>query len=151
MDTAKWAHTHLRNSSTAGTPWRISAGRSTTSPPIVAAFEDEMKFYKGDISDPIDVYDAAVDFDPDRILHLSTWHTAAAEADLFGGIHVNVLGSMYLLEAAASCDVDRVVAGSSMSVYGGIDIADQESIDETIPRQPADMYGLGKYASKRSE
>lgn len=113
--------------------------------PIAAEVEDEVTFLKGDITDPVDVYDAVVAADPDRIVHMAALLGRPCEHDPRRAFEVNVGGSLNVLEAAVTCDVDRVVAAASMEVYGTV--ADgSDSLTEQTPRTPDSVYGMTKYA-----
>jgi len=113
--------------------------------PVAAAVEDEVTFLKGDVTDPADVYDAVVSVDPDRIVHMAAILGRPCETDPRRAFEVNVDGSLNVLEAAVTCDVDRVVAAASMEVYGTIE-DDREWLTETAPRRPDSVYGMTKYA-----
>lgn len=121
-------------------------GRSVNDlPPLVRDIEADVNFFQGDITDPIDVYDAIATANPDRIIHLSAIRTAACQADPRAGFEVNVTGSINLLEAAATHGVERVVASSSLAVYGNRSPDEIETIDESVIRSPANVYGLTKF------
>ncbi len=113
--------------------------------PIAAEVGDEVTFLRGDITDPVDVYDAVVSADPDRIVHMAALLGRPCENDPRRAFEVNVDGSLNVLEAAVTCDVDRVVAAASMEVYGTVE-DDREWLTEDAPREPDNVYGMTKYA-----
>ena len=113
--------------------------------PIAAQVADEVTFLKGDITDPVDVYDAVVSADPDRIVHMAALLGRPCENDPRRAFEVNVEGSLNVLEAAVTCDVERVVAAASMEVYGNVE-DDREWLTEDAPRKPDNVYGMTKYA-----
>lgn len=113
--------------------------------PIAADVEDEVTFLRGDITDPVDVYDAVVSTDPDRIVHMAALLGRPCETDPRRAFEVNVDGSLNVLEAAVTCDVERVVAAASMEVYGSVEDG-RDRLTEDTPRTPSNVYGMTKYA-----
>jgi nucleoside-diphosphate-sugar epimerase len=59
--------------------------------------------------------------------------------------HVNIHGTLTILEAARRAGVRRVVAASSSSVYGG---AEARPTPETAPLRPRSPYAVSKLASE---
>jgi UDP-glucose 4-epimerase len=112
--------------------------------PIAADVEGEITFLNGDVTDPVDVYDAVVAADPDRIVHMAALLGRPCERDPRRAFEVNVGGSINVLEAAVTCDVERVVAAASMEVYGDVS-DDRETLTEDVPRSPDSVYGMTKY------
>lgn len=113
--------------------------------PIAAEVEDEVTFVKGDITDPVDVYDAVVSADPDRIIHMAALLGRPCESDPRRAFEVNVEGSLNVLEAAVTCGVERVVVAASMEVYGTVS-DDSDRLTEQTIRTPDSIYGMTKYA-----
>jgi nucleoside-diphosphate-sugar epimerase len=103
---------------------------------------------QGDITDPVEVYDAMCQFDPDRVVHLVSVLSAACQSDPRAGFDVNVNGTMNVLEAASTLGVERVVAASSVAVYGSIPDR-YDHLDESVPHNPQSIYGLTKYNIER--
>ncbi|HEV2060393.1 MAG TPA: SDR family oxidoreductase [Solirubrobacteraceae bacterium] len=58
---------------------------------------------------------------------------------------VNVTGTLNVLLAARDCGVRRVVAASSSSVYGAIEVQQKS---ETLPTVPLSPYGVSKLAAE---
>ena len=112
--------------------------------PIASQVEDEVTFLKGDITDPVDVYDAVVSTEPDRIVHMAGILGRPCETDPRRAFEVNVEGSLNILDAAVTCDVERVVAAASMEVYGSVDDG-RDRLTEDAPRDPKNVYGMTKY------
>jgi nucleoside-diphosphate-sugar epimerase len=113
--------------------------------PVADPVVDDVRVFRGDVTDPVDVYDAVADFDPDRIVHLASLLGRESQADPREAISVNLLGATNVLEAADSLGVDRVVAASSASSYGDMP-PDLDRFDETTVQRPSSVYGLTKYA-----
>jgi len=116
--------------------------------PYAGVVADEYEFYKGDVTDPIDVYNAIADFEPQRMIHLASLLGRSSNASPRGAMEVNVGGTINVLEAADALDVERVVAASSVAAYGNRPL-EQGTMDETDPQEPGHMYGLSKYAVER--
>jgi nucleoside-diphosphate-sugar epimerase len=112
---------------------------------VAAPVADDVAFFRGDVTDPVDVYDAITTFDPERIIHLASLLGRESQADPRWAISVNLLGATNVLEAAEDLGVDRVVAASSASSYGDMP-PDLDTFDETTPQRPSSVYGLTKYA-----
>jgi UDP-glucose 4-epimerase len=80
------------------------------------------------------------------------FHQAANRAvlrsveDPLGTDHVNVHGTLVVLESARRAGVERVVAASSSSVYGG---AEQRPTPETAPLVPRSPYAVSKLAGEQ--
>ncbi len=81
----------------------------------------------------------------DAVIHAAALHGRKwAEAGDDVGFEVNVVGTKNVLEAAAENDVERVVFTSSIWATGHGDSPPYLPIDEELPRQPAELYGLTK-------
>ena len=113
--------------------------------PYAAVVADEYEFYKGDITDPVEVYNAIADFQPTRIIHLASLLGRASQRSPREAFSVNVSGTFHILEAADALGVERVLAASSAAAIGKVS-RDCESFDESVIRQPRNIYGLTKYA-----
>lgn len=122
---------------------RVSCLDISEPSPVVRPVTDDITFVTGDVTDPVDVYDAVANVEPDRIVHLAGLLGHVSQACPRAAVEVNIGGTFNVLEAADSLGVDRVVAASSAAVYGEVD-DDVDRLDETVPRQPATMYGLTK-------
>lgn len=109
---------------------------------VAAPVADDVRFHEGDVTDPVDVYDAVARFDPERIVHLAGLLGRPSQRNPRRSFAVNVDGTLNVLEAADSLDVERVVAASSSASYGP---SEGESLDESTPQTPDSIYGLTKY------
>lgn len=116
--------------------------------PVAAPVFNDVEHIRGDVSDPVDVYNAIVASDPDRIIHLASLLARDSQKDPRRAISVTLLGTSYILEAANNIGVDRVVVASSASTYGDIP-QDIEYIDEDTIQRPKSVYGVMKYALER--
>lgn len=115
--------------------------------PVASVVADAITDIRGDITDPIEVYDAIASFGPDRIIHLAALLGRPSQRHPREAFAVNVDGTFTVLEAARSLGVDRVVAASSVSAYGSVSGIDR--LDESVPRHPTNIYGLTKYVVER--
>ncbi len=97
-----------------------------------------------DLRDPEAVREACVD--RDVVIHLAGMHGAAWQA---AGDHalmeLNLMGTHNVLEGAAAAGVKRVVFTSSIHATGRYPTpVPYLPIDEDLPREPLDIYGLSK-------
>ena len=81
------------------------------------------------------------------IIHLAALLPTVAQREPLRATEVNVLGSLNLLEAARRFGMQRVVFGSSLSVYGTWP-ADRV-VAETDRAAPEDLYGAAKLYLER--
>jgi UDP-glucose 4-epimerase len=117
-------------------------GPSAVAEPVA----DGYRFLEGDVTDAADVFDAVARFDPDRVVHLASLLGRPSERDPRGAFSVNVDGTLNVLEAADTHDVERVVAASSSASYGP---STGDRLTEATPQTPESVYGLTKYAVER--
>ena len=81
----------------------------------------------------------------DAIIHVAALHGRAwAEAGDEAGFRVNVLGTMNILEGARLAGARRVVYTSSIWATGHGANPPYLPIDEDLPREAAELYGLTK-------
>lgn len=113
--------------------------------PIVEGVDEAVTFFRGNVTDPIDVYDTVVGFDPDRIVHMAAMLTPACEANPRAAFDVNVDGTIHVLEAASSVGVNRVVVASSISIYGGVSPDQVSTLEEDVVPQPDHVYAVTKF------
>ncbi|MCQ0988757.1 NAD-dependent epimerase/dehydratase family protein [Jiella marina] len=111
-----------------------------------------IRFIKTDVCDGARLTEAFEAERPHALLHMAALtsnetmeRTAAAKI-----IEVNVGGTATALEAAAKASCRRIVALSSIAVYGSRpgDFGAAESIDEAMPPRPDSLYGNTKRASE---
>lgn len=113
--------------------------------PVAEPVADDVRQMRGDVTDPVDVYDAVLAFDPNRIIHMASLLGRESQHVPRRAVSVNLTGTLNVLEAAEDAGVERVVAASSASAYGHFP-SDATSFDETSPRTPDSVYGMTKYA-----
>ena len=81
--------------------------------------EDQLTVVEADITDLEQVESAFLQCrDITRVIHLASLLTAGVEENLVLGAHVNVMGTVNILEAAARHRMRRVILASSEAVYG---------------------------------
>ncbi|MEF8789452.1 MAG: NAD-dependent epimerase/dehydratase family protein [Haloarculaceae archaeon] len=107
---------------------------------------DGYRFVRGDVTDAADVFDAVARFEPDRIVHLASLLGRPSQREPRRAFQVNVDGTLNVLEAADTHDVERVVAASSSASYGP---SGGERLTEATPQTPESVYGVTKYAVER--
>lgn len=105
---------------------------------------DGLPCIEGDLRDPELVAQACQGMD--AIVHVAALHGAAWQA---AGDHalfqINVTGTHNILEGARMAGVRRVVFTSSINATGRAPMPPPYlPIDEDLPREPMDLYGLSK-------
>ncbi|MCX7597804.1 MAG: NAD(P)-dependent oxidoreductase, partial [Armatimonadetes bacterium] len=105
------------------------------------------RFLRGDILDSASLHWAMRD--QEAVVHLAAFPVPGRVSD-DSVMHVNVLGTQRVVEAAAFGSPRRLVMASSDSVYGfvfgqGRIRPAYVPVDEEHPVRPADAYGLSKY------
>ncbi|MFC7157025.1 NAD-dependent epimerase/dehydratase family protein [Halomarina halobia] len=116
--------------------------------PIAASVANETTFVRGDVTDPVAVYDTVAATAPDRIIHLASLLGRPSELSPRRAYDVNVTGTINVLEAAVTFDIERVVAASSVAAYGSVPDS-VARLDETVVQQPRNVYGVTKYTVER--
>lgn len=110
--------------------------------------DDGLPCIKGDLRDSAAV--AAACEGMDAILHVAALHGRAwAEAGDDAGFEVNVTGTKNILEGAARAGVKRVVFTSSIWAAGHGADPPYLPIDEVMPREPCELYGLTKILGEK--
>ncbi|ORE95136.1 NAD(P)-dependent oxidoreductase [Aurantimonas sp. 22II-16-19i] len=110
------------------------------------------RFVRADICDGAMLAEAFAAERPEALLHLAalTSNEAMERRGAARIIAVNVGGTATTLEAAAKAGCRRIVALSSIAVYGSRrkDFGTAESLDETTPLCPDTLYGITKRAGE---
>lgn len=103
------------------------------------------EYHRGDLLETDELAKLLRSKRPRAIVHLA----AALRDDDFGRlVRTNVAGTMALFDAvtASGIDVEKIVIGSSASVYGKPEVV---PIRETARCEPEDLYGVSKLAAER--
>ena len=105
---------------------------------------------KGDVSDGDRIQEVVHTHQPDRIIHLSAFQSPDCYAYPVRGMDINVGGTLNLLNAAAGLGdrLKRFVFASSAAVYGPRSLYPAESVEETDPLAPPNLYGVWKVAGE---
>jgi len=110
--------------------------------------KDGNPFINGDLRD-LDALQNACN-GMDAVLHIAALHGKAwREAGDALGFEVNVVGTKNVLEAAVNNNVKRVLFTSSIWATGHGANPPYLPIDEELPREPAEMYGLTKVLGEK--
>lgn len=131
-----------------------SAGHSVTSfdkrpiSPLLESIQGEFEHVQGDITNPVSIFQAVRNSEPDRIIHLVSLLGRESQAEPQRAYTVNVMGTIYTLEAAVTFGIDRVIGASSAASYGVIP-SEYTTLNESVPQQPRSIYGLCKYNLER--
>ncbi|MBJ9713705.1 NAD-dependent epimerase/dehydratase family protein [Burkholderia gladioli] len=112
-------------------------------PPTDPALADA-RLLQADLLDPAALREAVAEARPDAVIHLAALaHVADSDpSDLY---LVNVVGTRNLLAALDTLDARPrcVLLASSANIYGNARV---ESIDESVPPEPANDYAVSKLA-----
>jgi nucleoside-diphosphate-sugar epimerase len=103
---------------------------------------ERVRFVTGDVTDAAAVLAALNDSTARRVIHLAGLQVPACQTDPAMGALVNVVGTLNVLEAARTNEVERVVYASSAAVFGMSE--DNAPLDETAVCEPATHYGVFK-------
>jgi nucleoside-diphosphate-sugar epimerase len=112
---------------------------------FLKGIEDKVKLVIGDLRVGPEVFNAVKDNNIEGIYHLGSMLSLPSETSPWASFQVNVMGTMYVLEAARLFGLKRVVFTSTADTYG-LGITDIIS-DETIQR-PINAYGCGKLTAE---
>lgn len=128
---------------------------------LIRDIKDQVDWREGDVTDARAVDKIVGDFAVTHIAHLAALMPEPAEADPRLGVRVGVEGTVNILEVARARNIKRVVFTSSKAVYGELlgefGPPKYRPVDESHPKNPADLYGtikvcceeLGRYYRKK--
>ena len=85
---------------------------------ILRSYEDRVRWIRGDVGDAEQVTRAVKETGARRIVHLAAALQFDCERTPGAAMHVNVGGTLNVLDAARDCGVERVVFASSGAAYG---------------------------------
>lgn len=121
-------------------------------PSLIADIAAEVDVVNGDILDGAALKEVVADHGITHIAHMAALMPGPAEANPSLAIAIGVDGTLNVLEAARASDVRRVVYTSSNAFVGNIGgkhgHPDFVPLDESLPPNPADLYGVTKVCSE---
>ena len=119
---------------------------------LIADIADAVDVVTGNILDGAGLKEIVAAHDITHIAHMAALMPGPAEANPSLAIAIGVDGTLNVLEAARACDVRRVVYTSSNAFVGDIrgkhGHPDFVPLDESLPPNPADLYGVTKVCSE---
>jgi len=101
--------------------------------------KEDFQFYRGSVTDPLDVNRAMEDIDV--VFHLACLGVRHSISNPFEIHRVNAEGSLLVLDAAYRARVSRFIYCSSSEVYG---TAQYVPMPESHPTHPCTVYGASK-------
>ena len=105
----------------------------------------EIPTVRGDVGDLPGIVSALREHKIGRVLHLAAFLGEEVQRRPYGGVQLNLMGTVNMLEAARLEGVKRVVFSSSGTVYHAeIGEGGPKKIDETIPLNPLSIYAAAK-------
>lgn len=121
-------------------------------PSLIADIADDVDLVTGDILDGAALKETVAAHDITHIVHMAALMPGPAEANPGLAIAIGVDGTLNVLEAARASDVRRVIYTSSNAFVGDIrgkhGHPDFVPLDESLPPNPADLYGVTKVCSE---
>jgi threonine 3-dehydrogenase len=96
---------------------------------------------RGDVTSWHEVMNVVRDHHIDNIFHLAAMLTVSSEANPWGSINTNAIGTYNVLEAARLFGVRKVIFTSSIGAYG---VAQDTVVTEDTPQRPTNIYGCCK-------
>lgn len=110
---------HLVRALLEGVVANVVAASSSGSTRNLEAVRDRITVCRADVGSFTNVLRMIEAHRPSTIYHLGAMLAPACDADPEAGLHVNAMGTYYLLEASRLLGVEQVIFASSMSVLGG--------------------------------
>ncbi len=121
-------------------------------PSLIADIAGDVDVVTGDILDGAALKEVVAGHGITHIVHMAALMPGPAEANPSLAIAIGVDGTLNVLEAARACAVRRVVYTSSNAFVGNIGgkhgHPDFVPLDESLPPNPADLYGVTKVCSE---
>ncbi len=119
---------------------------------LVADIADDVEVVTGDILDGPALQEVVAAHGITHIVHMAALMPGPAEANPAAAIAIGVDGTLNVLEAARACNIRRVVYTSSNAFIGDVrgkhGHPEFAPLDESLPPNPADMYGVTKVCSE---
>jgi UDP-glucose 4-epimerase len=107
---------------------------------------DQVTVVEGDVLEPQEVLSTIVRHGIDRIAHLAFLPGAVQPEKIPGYVRMQVLGTLNVFEAARLAGLRRVIAASSVAVYGR---GRAGTVSEDEPLTPRDWYGVCKQMAEQ--
>ena len=108
----------------------------------------QVRFVRGDITDPGQVEGALRQAAATHIVHLAALQVPMCKANPVLGAQVNVVGTVNLLEAARTLGIGHLAYASSAAVYGIEDEYPEGPVGHEAPLRPRTLYGVYKQANE---
>ncbi len=119
---------------------------------LITDIANEVDVVYGDILDAAGLREIVVSRGITHIVHMAALMPGPAETNPNLAIAVGVNGTLNVLEAARACHIQRVIYTSSNAFVGHISgrhgQPDFVPLDESLPPNPADLYGVTKVCSE---
>ena len=119
---------------------------------LIADIVNDVDVVTGDILDGPRLQEMVAAHGISHIVHMAALMPGPAEANPGLAIAIGVDGTLNVLEAARACNIQRVVYTSSNAFIGDVrgkhGHPDFVPLDESLPPNPADMYGVTKVCSE---
>ena len=113
---------------------------------ILRGYEDRLRWIRGDVADAEQVARAVEESGAKRIVHLAAALQFNCDKEPDAAMRINVGGTINVLEAAATHNVDRVVYASTGAAYG---IRGGRLDEETAVGPEISIYGASKVLGER--
>ncbi|HEX2387360.1 MAG TPA: NAD(P)-dependent oxidoreductase [Candidatus Binatia bacterium] len=109
----------------------------------------EIPVVRGDVADLPGIISALREHKIGRVLHLAAFLGEEVQRRPYGGVQLNLMGTVNVLEAARLEGIKRVVLSSSSTVFHAeLGEGGPKKIDETIPLNPLSIYAATKASSE---
>jgi len=111
---------------------------------------EQVKLVKGDVGDKESLEGLLSEHRPTHIIHLGAFQSPDCDSFPGRGMNINTGGTMYMLQAAELLGdhLQRFVFASSGAVYGKRSLYPGETVLETDPMAPPNLYGIWKLAGE---
>jgi nucleoside-diphosphate-sugar epimerase len=115
--------------------------------PDMVSGGDNLKNYRGDVTQIPHLLEAVNTFNVDRIIHMAALLPPDTEDRPHFGMWVNIQGTNNVFEVARWTGIKRVVYASSIAVYGVQETFGDRLINEDDVTSPINVYGMTKAAN----
>ena len=104
---------------------------------------DQVEYVVGDVGDPDVLHSVIGKTRPSKIYHFAAYLAEPCEKKPLEAVRINVEGFMHLLDEARRHDVSQVLFSSSLGTYG-LDLTDDDILNDKTLQRPLSMYGITK-------